>query len=164
MQGLAFKDSLTGIGNKMAYDNYLSDLQLKIDNGEITSYGIVVLDTNNLKEINDIYGHENGNAYLVNSCKLIGQIFAHSPVFRVGGDEFIVILLGEDLKNYQELLKRLRECQNQTKNAAFPWKQISIASGVAIAQVAKKTTIADTFSKADDSMYKNKRAVKIEND
>jgi diguanylate cyclase (GGDEF)-like protein len=162
MQGLAFRDSLTGIGNKMAYDNYLSELQLKIENGDVTSYGIVVLDTNNLKEINDIYGHENGNAYLINSCKLICQIFSHSPVFRIGGDEFIVILLGDDLNNYQDLLKKLRESQNQTKNAAFPWKQISIASGVAIAPVAKETTIADTFSKADDSMYKNKRAVKIE--
>jgi diguanylate cyclase (GGDEF)-like protein len=162
MQGLAFRDSLTGIGNKMAYDNYLSELQLKIENGDVTSYGIVVLDTNNLKEINDIYGHENGNAYLINSSKLICQIFSHSPVFRIGGDEFIVILLGEDLNNYQDLLKKLRESQNQTKNAAFPWKQISIASGVAIAPAAKETTIADTFSKADDSMYKNKRAVKIE--
>ena len=162
MQGLAFRDSLTGIGNKMAYDNYLSELQLKIENGDVTSYGIVVLDTNNLKEINDIYGHENGNAYLINSCKLICQIFSHSPVFRIGGDEFIVILLGDDLNNYQDLLKKLRESQNQTKNAAFPWKQISIASGVAIAPAAKETTIADTFSKADDSMYKNKRAVKIE--
>jgi diguanylate cyclase (GGDEF)-like protein len=162
MQGLAFRDSLTGIGNKMAYDNYLSKLQLKIENGDVTSYGIVVLDTNNLKEINDIYGHENGNAYLINSCKLICQIFSHSPVFRIGGDEFIVILLGDDLNNYQDLLKKLRESQNQTKNAAFPWKQISIASGVAIAPAAKETTIADTFSKADDSMYKNKRAVKIE--
>ncbi|MBR2089143.1 MAG: diguanylate cyclase [Fibrobacter sp.] len=162
MQGLAFRDSLTGIGNKMAYDNYLSELQLKIENGDVTSYGIVVLDTNNLKEINDIYGHENGNAYLINSCKLICQIFSHSPVFRIGGDEFIVILLGEDLNNYQDLLKKLRESQNQTKNAAFPWKQISIASGVAIAPAAKETTIADTFSKADDSMYKNKRAVKID--
>ena len=162
MQGLAFRDSLTGIGNKMAYDNYLSELQLKIENGDVTSYGIVVLDTNNLKEINDIYGHENGNAYLINSCKLICQIFSHSPVFRIGGDEFIVILLGDDLNNYQDLLKKLRESQNQTKNAAFPWKQISIASGVAIAPTTKETTIADTFSKADDSMYKNKRAVKID--
>ena len=161
MQGLAFRDSLTGIGNKMAYDNYLSELELRIDKGEVSSYGIVVLDTNNLKEINDTYGHENGNTYLINSCKLICQIFAHSPVFRIGGDEFIAILLGEDLKKHQELLKLLRESQNQTKNAAFPWKQISIACGIAIAPNAKDTTIAKTFNKADDNMYKNKRALKI---
>lgn len=161
MQGLAFRDSLTGIGNKMAYDNYLSELELRIDKGEVSSYGIVVLDTNNLKEINDTYGHENGNSYLINSCKLICQIFAHSPVFRIGGDEFIAILLGEDLKMHQDLLKRLRESLNLTKNAAFPWKQISIACGIAIAQNAKDTTIAKTFNKADDNMYKNKRAIKI---
>ena len=100
MQGLAFQDSLTGVRNKMAYDNYLAELESRIESGEIKSYGIAILDTNNLKEINDTYGHENGNAYLINSCKLICQIFAHSPVFRIGGDEFLVVLTGKDLENH----------------------------------------------------------------
>ena len=161
MQGLAFLDSLTGVRNKMAYDNYIAELKSRIENGEIKSYGIAILDTNNLKEINDTYGHENGNAYLVNSCKLICQIFAHSPVFRIGGDEFLVILLDEDLYNHHDLLKQLKESMDLTKNASFPWKQISIACGIGIATYAKATTIADTFNKADSDMYKNKRAIKI---
>ena len=161
MQGLAFLDSLTGVRNKMAYDNYIAELKSRIENGEIKSYGIAILDTNNLKEINDTYGHENGNAYLVNSCKLICQIFAHSPVFRIGGDEFLVILLDEDLDNHHDLLKQLKESMDLTKKASFPWKQISIACGIGIATYAKATTIADTFNKADSDMYKNKRAIKI---
>ena len=161
MQGLAFLDSLTGVRNKMAYDNYIAELKSRIENGEVKSYGIAILDTNNLKEINDTYGHENGNAYLVNSCKLICQIFAHSPVFRIGGDEFLVILLDEDLDNHHDLLKQLKESMDLTKNASFPWKQISIACGIGIATYAKATTIADTFNKADSDMYKNKRAIKI---
>lgn len=161
MQGLAFLDSLTGVRNKMAYDNYIAELKSRIENGEIKSYGIAILDTNNLKKINDTYGHENGNAYLVNSCKLICQIFAHSPVFRIGGDEFLVILLDEDLDNHHDLLKQLKESMDLTKNASFPWKQISIACGIGIATYAKATTIADTFNKADSDMYKNKRAIKI---
>ena len=161
MQGLAFLDSLTGVRNKMAYDNYIAEFKSRIENGEIKSYGIAILDTNNLKEINDTYGHENGNAYLVNSCKLICQIFAHSPVFRIGGDEFLVILLDEDLDNHHDLLKQLKESMDLTKNASFPWKQISIACGIGIATYAKATTIADTFNKADSDMYKNKRAIKI---
>ena len=161
MQGLVFLDSLTGVRNKMAYDNYIAELKNRIENGEVKSYGIAILDTNNLKEINDTYGHENGNAYLVNSCKLICQIFAHSPVFRIGGDEFLVILLDEDLDNHHDLLKQLKESMDLTKNASFPWKQISIACGIGIATYAKATTIADTFNKADSDMYKNKRAIKI---
>lgn len=161
MQGLAFLDSLTGVRNKMAYDNYIAELESRIENGEVKSYGIAILDTNNLKEINDTYGHENGNAYLVNSCKLICQIFAHSPVFRIGGDEFLVILLDEDLDNHHDLLKQLKESMDLTKNASFPWKQISIACGIGIATYAKATTIADTFNKADSDMYKNKQAIKI---
>ena len=162
IQGLAFQDQLTGVRNKMAYDNYLAELESKIETKEITSYGIIVLDTNNLKEINDTYGHENGNEYLVNSCKLICQIFSHSPIFRIGGDEFIVILTGNDLSEHKFLLAQLKKCIDLTKNAAFPWKQISIAYGIAIASDAQKTTITDTFNTADNNMYKNKRAVKIE--
>jgi diguanylate cyclase (GGDEF)-like protein len=161
MQGLAFQDSLTGVRNKMAYDNYLLELEERIKNNDVTSYGIVILDTNNLKEINDTYGHENGNAYLVNSCKLICQIFSHSPVFRIGGDEFLVILIGKDLENHHELLVQFKESMDMTKNASFPWKQISIACGIGIADYAKATTIAETFNKADKNMYKNKREIKI---
>ena len=160
MQGLAFRDSLTGVRNKMAYDSYLNEFEEKIQNDEISSYGIIVLDTNNLKEINDTYGHENGNEYLINSCKLICQIFVHSPIFRIGGDEFIVILTGNDLKNHRELLNSFQKGISSTRNAAFPWKQISIAYGIAIADNAKGTTIAETFNKADNNMYKNKRAMK----
>ena len=161
MQGLAFQDSLTGVRNKMAYDNYLAELESRIESGEIKSYGIAILDTNNLKEINDTYGHENGNAYLINSCKLICQIFAHSPVFRIGGDEFLVVLTGKDLENHHELMSQLKESMDLTKNASFPWKQISIACGLGIADYAKATTIADTFNKADKNMYINKREIKI---
>jgi diguanylate cyclase (GGDEF)-like protein len=160
MQGLAFRDSLTGVRNKMAYDSYLNELEEKIQNNEISSYGIIVLDTNNLKEINDTYGHENGNEYLINSCKLICQIFVHSPIFRIGGDEFIVILTGNDLKNHRELLNSFQKGIRSTRNAAFPWKQISIAYGIATTDHAKGTTIAETFNKADNNMYKNKRAMK----
>ena len=161
MQGLAFLDSLTGVRNKMAYDNYIAELESRIENGEIKSYGIAILDTNNLKEINDTYGHENVNAYLVNSCKLICQIFAHSPVFRIGGDEFLVVLIGKDLENHHELMSQLKESMDLTKKASFPWKQISIACGLGIADYAKATTIADTFNKADKNMYINKREIKI---
>ena len=159
MQGLAFQDSLTGVRNKMAYDNYRAKLSDRIESGEVKSYGIAIFDTNNLKEINDTYGHENGNAYLINSCKLICQIFTHSPVFRIGGDEFLVVLTGRDLDNHHELMSQLKESMDLTKNASFPWKQISIACGLAIASYAKATTIADTFNKADKNMYINTKCI-----
>ena len=88
-------------------------------------------------------------------------MFTHSPIFRIGGDEFIAILTGEDLKQSHNLLKKLREGMVATRNAAFPWKHISIAYGIDIAQSAKDTTIAETFNKADKNMYKNKRAIKL---
>lgn len=161
MQGLAFQDSLTGVRNKMAYDTYTDELKGRISRGEVKSYAIAILDTNNLKEINDTYGHENGNAYLINSCNLICQIFAHSPVFRIGGDEFLVVLIGKDLENRHELLRQFKESMDLTKNASFPWKQISIACGIGIAERAQETTVEETFNKADKNMYKNKRAIKL---
>jgi GGDEF domain-containing protein len=54
-----------------------------------------MFDLNDLKHINDRYGHERGDEYIVNCCRLICQVFKHSPVFRIGGDEFVALLRGE---------------------------------------------------------------------
>jgi GGDEF domain-containing protein len=73
----------------------------------------------------------------------------------------LAVLIGRDLENRQDLLIQLKESMDLTKNASFPWKQISIACGIGVAELAKITTIEEVFNKADKSMYENKRAIKI---
>jgi electron-transferring-flavoprotein dehydrogenase len=74
-----------------------------IEKGEQEPFAVAVFDINDLKKVNDLHGHKEGDACIRAACKKICTIFDHSPVFRVGGDEFIAILSGAD---YETLLKR----------------------------------------------------------
>lgn len=160
MQGLAYNDSLTGIRNKTAYDDFVSGFMKKIASKAVSRYGVIVMDTNDLKEINDNYGHENGNVYLINSTKLICQTFQHSPVFRIGGDEFVVILENSDLDKYEELMQLLRKKMEKTLSERKPWKRISIACGVCICDDPQNSDFKDIFNAADKEMYKDKKSIK----
>ncbi len=68
----------------------------------------VVFDINNLKYVNDTFGHEQGDNYIVNCCNMIRDIYSHSPMFRLGGDEFVVLLKGEDYADRNELLEIIK--------------------------------------------------------
>ena len=65
-----------------------------------------VFDCDNLKQINDQNGHDKGDIYIRAASQLICRVFAHSPVFRIGGDEFAVVLQNEDFINREDLIRR----------------------------------------------------------
>lgn len=161
IKGVAYKDSLTGIRNKTAFDNYIADLKVKIHNGDIQRVGIVALDVNNLKKTNDTYGHNRGDELLKNCCQLICKTFAHSPVFRVGGDEFIAILINGDLSNRDRLMDLLRINMAQTEaKSSVIWEQVSIAAGLAIFDSDNGETFEAAAKRADEAMYENKKDMK----
>ena len=157
---LAYRDSLTGLRNTNSYWAWITDLDKEIETKEI-DFGIIVLDINYLKETNDRYGHDVGNHLIVSAAHIISTIFKRSPVFRIGGDEFLVILQNRDLEEYKELLKKIdEECLNElviTDKENIP---ISIAKGFARYDSAKDSSFIDVFNRADDAMYENKREIK----
>lgn len=161
IRGMAFKDSLTSVRNSMAYNVYIKELQEKILRKEVYEFGFCLLDTNDLKKINDTYGHEQGNIYLIKCCKLICQTFSHSPVFRIGGDEFVVVLLNSDLENREELRQKLKTQMEATMQEKNPWDRLSIACGIAVCEGTDDTTL-EIFNRADKEMYKNKLSIKGE--
>ena len=120
-------------------------------------FGLVVCDTNDLKKINDSQGHVAGDEYIKESAKLLCNIFDHSPVFRVGGDEFIVFIRGDDFTNRESLIKSLQDkvWENQ-KLKSGP----ILASGMAVFTPGKDTLITEIFDRADKAMYHNKRELK----
>jgi diguanylate cyclase (GGDEF)-like protein len=116
-----------------------------------------MFDCNNLKEINDTYGHDKGDSYLKTACVLICEVFKHSPVFRIGGDEFVSILQNEDYEKRYELcrefdLKSLRI----TEAADEPWKEINVAGGIAIYDPATDKNVNTVVKRADQKMYEDK--------
>lgn len=152
----AYKDGLTGVKNKLAYLEALAGIETGIENGTLKEYGVVVFDLNGLKVINDTLGHEAGDEYIKNACVLICQQFKHSPVFRIGGDEFVAILKGEDYANREELeasfVKTIDE--NQAKGT------VVVSSGLAIYKPGVDESYNDVFKRADALMYSRKKALK----
>ncbi len=158
----AYVDSLTCVRNKGAYTEFIQKLQERADEEEGGfDLAIGIFDCNDLKIINDEFGHENGDAYLKNACQMICKVFDHSPVFRVGGDEFAVLLMNSDFTNRDELIKLLERKQNE-RNAMVKnkWEKVSIAYGIAVYEHDLDNSIADTARRADKLMYDNKRKMK----
>ena len=154
------KDALTGVNNRNAYLKKIKELstdQIKLD------YAIVMIDINNLKEMNDQYGHKVGDWYIQGCCKLICNVFKHSPVYRYGGDEFVVIVDGDDFINRQDHFNELVESFDKAsqKETDRPWERLSAACGM-----AEKSTDdwspEFVFKRADENMYKNKIQFKKE--
>lgn len=155
------KDALTGVRNKQSFDAYTEQLQSKIDQGTNPKVAIGVFDCDNLNKINEKCGHDRGNTYLVAACRLICKVFKHSPVFRIGGDEFAVIPQGEDYENIDSLLLQFQEKQQQIVSTAIrPWEKVSVSFGIAVYCPQIDHSVKDLIRRADQMMYDNKRAKK----
>lgn len=158
----ANRDGLTGVKNISAYTDFIAKLTERLNNRKDFSFGVVVCDINNLKEVNDSFGHAFGDEYIRNSCRIICNQFKHSPVFRTGGDEFAVMLLGQDLKNRDSLLSELRAKERAASQiTGFDQGRASFASGMAVYDPSADESIADVVQRADADMYRYKRSFTI---
>ena len=156
MSRLATRDSLTGVRNKTAYDRYVETLEKE------RAFGLVMIDLNNLKGTNDVFGHEKGDIAIKTLNQIICETFAHSPVFRVGGDEFVVVLKGRDYHNIEVLAARFKgKIEAISKDDQLdPWERVSAAIGYALYDEKLDANVESVLARADREMYEHKRAVK----
>ncbi|MBO4889923.1 MAG: diguanylate cyclase [Lachnospiraceae bacterium] len=159
----AIKDSLTGIRNKTAYDGEVEKLEADLADG-FNEFGLAMVDLNFLKRTNDTYGHEKGDISIRRLCMLVCEVFEHSPVFRIGGDEFIVVLKNRDYRNVDNLIadfcERLKAVAED--DTLEPWEKISAAIGYYKFDKKVDKTVEDVFKKADKAMYDMKVAMKAD--
>ena len=158
LNDLAYADALTSVHNKGAFDIYVQDLQTKLQeaNGDM-EFGVGIFDCNNLKGINDRFGHAKGDIYLKTACALICEVFSHSPVFRIGGDEFAVFLHSADYQNRKELLEKFdARCHEIRSQDVADWERVDVARGIATYHPGTDETVNDVVRYADMLMYKNK--------
>lgn len=153
---LAYTDSLTGVKNKRAFTEAQEEIQNALNCGLITEFGIIVCDLNGLKEINDTQGHDFGDKYIKSASQIICNSFKHSPVYRIGGDEFVIFLRGQDYQNRDNLVNTFDNImyENLLKN------EIVIASGLDIYHADKQDTFQIVFERADKKMYARKKILK----
>ena len=145
---LANRDPLTGVKSQRAYIESEKRILAQMQADEDYRYGLVVCDVNDLKYANDKYGHAYGDDYLRRACRMICKVYKHSPVYRIGGDEFVVIIEGEDYANRTDLFTQIVE--QSMKNAATEDGAV-VAVGMAIRKPGDG--FQDVFHCADERMY-----------
>jgi len=154
-----FVDALTNVKNKGAFSEFTDDLQNRINVSDPElEFAVGMFDCDDLKLINDRYGHEKGDIYLKAASRVICKVFQHSPVFRIGGDEFSVILMNEDYFDRESLLKKFEKLTEDTnRSAKNKWEQVNVSMGIAEYDPERDSSVADIVRRADKHMYEDKR-------
>lgn len=160
ISNLAYSDGLTGLGNRTAYLEQLE--QYAGGEEELEHLGIVFLDVNNLKKVNDNQGHEKGDELITIAARIISDSFGRfGKAYRIGGDEFCVLMTGDDLQeHYEKALSEFRMLIDEANKAKWYTYEIQIANGFAICNEISKKNIDETIMTADDAMYVNKNLLK----
>ncbi|MBO4373841.1 MAG: diguanylate cyclase [Lachnospiraceae bacterium] len=155
---LARRDELTGVRNRTAFLELEKSVQDNIDKGlDYLPFAFAVCDLNDLKKKNDTEGHVAGDDYIRSAAKLLCDIFDHSPVFRIGGDEFAVFIGGKDYPDRMELADRLKKSViSNLKKGEGP----VLAVGISDFEPSEDTDVKAVFERADRQMYEDKRALK----
>ena len=160
----AYQDALTGIKNKGAFlisAERLNGASRMGKDGNMPEFAAVVFDCNKLKEINDDFGHAMGDIYLRTASSAICKVYSHSPVFRLGGDEFGVLLQNQDYANRDRLLLDFDSLADQINSAAeHPWEKVDLSKGMAVFDPANHLSVNDVMDAADAQMYINKKSVR----
>ena len=162
LENRAFRDTLTGLLNRNAYYDYNKILDAQIAAGD-AQFSIIMVDVNNLKKMNDKYGHEKGNQYLKNSADLIASVFGRECLYRIGGDEFVVVMEGKERQAesthlLQEFRAKIRDYHE--RKGLKPWEQVYAAAGIADYTSGKDTCTEDVLKRADMAMYTEKVEMK----
>ena len=156
VQALAYQDPLTGVKSKQSYAEQETKLNQMITNGSLQEFAVVACDLNNLKITNDTKGHKAGDELLRSASRLICDFYGHSPVFRTGGDEFEVILQGQDYENRHAILSAL----NKTVEQNLKEGNVVVAVGMSDFIPGKDKNLQDVFMRADEIMYLRKKDLK----
>ena len=153
---MALTDPMTGVKSKHAFLLAQDKVDATIDEGTAEEFAIAVCDVNGLKVINDTLGHKAGDEYILSASKMVCDIFQHSPVYRVGGDEFVAVLTGRDYLTRKELLKELHD--RSVKNIGT--KGVVVSGGLADYKPEDDASFHDVFERADVRMYEEKQLLK----
>ena len=159
MTKIAYRDALTHVKSKAAYDNDMIEFEKRIADGR-ARFGLVMVDLNDLKGVNDEHGHDAGDDYIVGACEIVCDVFKHSPVYRIGGDEFVVVLEGHDYENREALLGELRARFDRAASNLEVEAQKRYSAACGMAMYEPGDTLEQVFKRADESMYRDKQTAK----
>jgi len=150
LQSLAYTDALTGLGNRRAFDEEL--IRLAKSDSKEKQYGIVVFDVNSLKQINDDYGHAEGDLVLREIGELLTSLYGtFATIYRIGGDEFALICeqCGQErMRDFERLFTE-----------AIAKKPFTLAFGSALSSLDRSDSSDSLYKLADRRMYQQKKTM-----
>lgn len=150
------RDGLTGVKNRMAFGTVMEQIKGRLD--ETSVWALVMCDLNDLKGVNDAFGHDKGDEYIRAAADAIRDSFPRGQVFRIGGDEFAVILSGVSPQEVEEGVQVLRcTMEEYSSRCSF---DASVAAGTAFYDPVLDSDLEGTLNRADAGMYANKRKMK----
>ncbi len=153
---LASRDALTGVKSKRVFVEAELMWDERIAAEADIAFAVAVFDLNGLKHVNDTLGHAAGDDYIRMASAAICGVFQHSPVYRIGGDEFAVIMTGGDYEQRAQLIERFRSSNVERADAGA----VVVACGAADYLPGTDTRFQDVFERADADMYESKRSLK----
>lgn len=154
-QNMANTDSMTGVRNKHAYSEMEMLINTQIESGELDKLGVVVGDINGLKIVNDTQGHAAGDQLIKDASALICERFKRGAVFRIGGDEFVVLLQGDGFDEMKDVIDGL----NRAVESNIKENAVVISIGYSVLQ-KEDQYLSDVFERADKMMYERKEELK----
>ncbi len=156
MKSIANRDPLTGVKSKHAYTEAEEHFNLSIHQEDSFEFAVVVCDVNGLKQINDTLGHKAGDKYIRDACTIICEVFKRSPVFRIGGDEFVVLLTRKDYENRTSLMDSINRIAEKNRDE----NSVVVSAGLSEYIPGVDHSVSDVFERADALMYKRKSELK----
>ena len=164
LRKIAVTDGMTGVGNKTAYLEKIHSLNQEIRQGK-ASFTVFMFDLNRLKEINDEYGHECGDLAIADTAQMLKKVFGKDHIYRIGGDEFIVILDGMQPRDIERYYQDFENKMASNQHAERPYKTLlSVSKGAAVFQPGEDTEYQEVFRRADRVMYQEKAAYYTKHD
>ncbi len=151
----AYTDTMTGVGSKTAYLKKVRHIDKQIGAGS-AAFAVAVFDMNGLKKVNDNYGHEMGDRFIIGAASVIKKVFGSSNVYRIGGDEFISIIDSCTERDIEDFFTRLDTVTDEINSASnFPLR-LTISKGAAVFSPGSDTACNQVFKRADEAMYNDK--------
>lgn len=158
---LIYTDAMTRVGNKTAYTECVDEIYKRIGDNQKFGFAVAVVDINDLKKVNDTYGHEYGDMLIQNGAAILKKVWGNNSIYRIGGDEFAIVRFGmgkEDAKKQILLFEKAIEEYNRQNHQVELYLQMAI--GVAVYNPETDKGYMDAFRRADSAMYEDKKQKK----
>ena len=152
-------DALSGLGTRSGYEHDMEEYDRMFEADKNMKFTFLFVDINNLKSVNGLYGHQEGDAYIANMAVLLVTNLQNAEhIYRMGGDEFLAIYRKTDEKTVVKDIERVQKvCSKEREKGYTP----ELAIGYAISD-PNYNNLRDVLRVADYMMYRNKADIKRE--